>query len=623
MEEWVGAKWHKLVTRLADDNFWAAHVSLDEMRREIGLLFRAGGGAAQKRLAAADASQKVVANRKFWAKIAGTGTKAALATSESDVLALPPFLAIFDDKALNQQAFLWLAALASAEDLVDSKMSWIAKNVFLTNQVFQQFPGLKKSYKTLCLAHLKQRPNPAHLKGSARQSEEKIQAALVNLTTPEDSESIAQSAVYPVYLWLNFKDSPVTLPSQKNQKTPKNRDNTESEIEGEDKTRRRAKSVKKDDNKAPFVMFFRAESLLSWAEFMNINRADDDDKNPDALKYAADMPELAIDKNGEKAASRFRFDLDLPAAEQDDAILKGGILLPEWDWKRAVLKPDFCAVELLEYQGSAEFHLTPEIKQLSRRIQKKLEILRALPQKRFKEEDGDEIDLDAWLRFSADKKSGQQIETPRVFINKIKAERSFSSLLLADLSLSTDAYVYCKKPDGTQYSRKIIDIIREALFIFGQALNAARDPFAILGFSSVKREHIRIHPLKKFEEAWAAPIFKRLAGIKPGYYTRMGAAVRYATTLFKNRPERQRLFLILTDGKPNDLDVYEGRYGLEDTKMAIIEARRAGVIPFCVTIDEAAHDYLPMLFGENRYILVHQAEDLVHKLAQIYAHFAR
>jgi nitric oxide reductase NorD protein len=55
--------------------------------------------------------------------------------------------------------------------------------------------------------------------------------------------------------------------------------------------------------------------------------------------------------------------------------------------------------------------------------------------------------------------------------------------------------------------------------------------------------------------------------------------------------------LILTDGKPNDLDQYEGRYGIEDTRVAIHEARQKGLTPFCVTIDEKAGDYLPHLFG--------------------------
>jgi len=89
------------------------------------------------------------------------------------------------------------------------------------------------------------------------------------------------------------------------------------------------------------------------------------------------------------------------------------------------------------------------------------------------------------------------------------------------------------------------------------------------------------------------------------------------------RPERQRLLLILTDGKPNDLDVYEGRYGLEDTRQAVQEARAAGLTPLCITIDEAAHDYLPMLFGQNGYVLVHRPQDLVHRLAAIHAGFMR
>jgi len=68
--------------------------------------------------------------------------------------------------------------------------------------------------------------------------------------------------------------------------------------------------------------------------------------------------------------------------------------------------------------------------------------------------------------------------------------------------------------------------------------------------------------------------------------------------------------LLLTDGKPNDLDIYEGRYGLEDTRMALQEARRKGLKPFCVTIDDKAEDYLPRLFGQNGWVLVKKAEEL-------------
>jgi nitric oxide reductase NorD protein len=188
-------------------------------------------------------------------------------------------------------------------------------------------------------------------------------------------------------------------------------------------------------------------------------------------------------------------------------------------------------------------------------------------------------------------------------------------LLLADLSLSTDAY-------ATQTAR-VIDVIREALYVFGEALTASGDPFEMLGFSSVRRQNVRIQHLKGFDEPWNAASRDRVGAIKPGYYTRMGAAIRMATERLRQRPERQRLLLILTDGKPNDLDVYEGRYGLEDTRHAVQAARAAGLIPFCITIDESAHDYLPTLFGQQGYALVHRPQDLVGRLATVYTRFMR
>lgn len=46
-----------------------------------------------------------------------------------------------------------------------------------------------------------------------------------------------------------------------------------------------------------------------------------------------------------------------------------------------------------------------------------------------------------------------------------------------------------------------------------------------------------------------------------------------------------RSLLFLSDGKPDDLDLYEDRYGIEGTRKNIQEARDLDVRPFCVTID--------------------------------------
>jgi len=141
----------------------------------------------------------------------------------------------------------------------------------------------------------------------------------------------------------------------------------------------------------------------------------------------------------------------------------------------------------------------------------------------------------------------------------------------------------------------------------------------VLGFSSVRRQHVRIHALKRFDECWGTVTRDRVGAIKPGYYTRMGAAIRYATRQLGQRTEKQRLLLLLTDGKPNDLDHYEGRFGLEDTRHAVQAARAAGLHPFCITIDEHAADYLPYLFGHQGYTLVHRPHELVGKLTQLVA----
>ena len=159
--------------------------------------------------------------------------------------------------------------------------------------------------------------------------------------------------------------------------------------------------------------------------------------------------------------------------------------------------------------------------------------------------------------------------------------------------------------------------------VFAPDPAATGDPFEMVGFSSVRRQHVRIQHLKGFDEGWNERVRARVGAIRPGYYTRMGAAIRDATTRLGARPERQRLLLVLTDGKPNDIDVYEGRYGLEDTSHAVRQAREAGLTPFCVTIDREAHDYLPMLFGSQGYALVHRPQDLVSRLAQAWVTLAR
>jgi nitric oxide reductase NorD protein len=523
-------------------------------------------------------------------------------------LALPPTVAVFNDVALNRSLYLWLAGMAA---LIEPTGDWMADNIRATEAVLVRFPGFRERHHALLLAQQAMRPPVGRLKGRALAAELSVQRALSGERLA-GALLVSAHEVAPVWLWLEACE---TVGEPVHRADPKRPAHGDRQAPASDARRRRAQAVSDDRDKAPLMMFFRAESVLSWGEFIKVNRATDDDPDGNASNVANDMDLLAIAPDGTSAASRVKFDLDLPSAAADDRPLGPGQRFPEWDFRRNALLPDHCALQTF-LAKPAELYVPPvALKAMAKRVRRRLEILRAVNGRSRGQSEGDDIDLDAWVRYRVDKLSSPSSEAPPVFVRRVRTGRSLATLLLADLSLSTDAY-------ATQTAR-VIDVIRDALYVFGEALSAGGDPFEMLGFSSVRRHNVRIQHLKSFDEPWNAVVRDRVGAIKPGYHTRMGAAIRLATERLSQRPERQRLMLILTDGKPNDLDVYEGRYGLEDTRHAVHAARTAGLIPFCITIDEAAHAYLPMLFGQQGYVLVHRPQDLVVRLATVYTRFMR
>ena len=612
MEEWVGRQWHRFISRAADQQHAAAAVHLPQMQRAIGMLFRAAGGATTVRLAPA-CEARVGGPRGWLQRVAGSGTHAATGRLEPDALSLPPVIAVFTQAELNRALYLWLAALAAQ---VQPTGDWLADNQRATAAALRQFPGLRERNAQLLQAQLALRPDVATLRGALANAEALVQRALRGEPLPAP-HAVQPGDVAPVWLWLDTAPPSGTSPARE----PANdgqANTTPRQPSAQDARRRKAEGVQDERGKAPLLMFFRAESILSWGEFIKVNRASDDDEDGNAVAAANDMDTLAIAPDGQTAASRVKFDLDLPSAAADDQPLdaaQAALLLPEWDYRKASLLPEHCAVQTLVAGAPETYAPPPALRQIARRVRRRMEVLRAGMGRLRAQPDGDEIDLDAWVRHRVDAAQAPHSEAPAVYTRRVRSERSLATLLLADLSLSTDAY-------ATNTAR-VIDVIREALFVFGEALHASGDPFEMLGFSSVRRQHVRLQHLKSFDESWSTAARNRVGAIKPGYYTRMGAAIRAATLRLQARPERQRLLLILTDGKPNDLDIYEGRYGLEDTRHAVQAARAAGLTPFCVTIDEAAHAYLPQLFGQHGYALVHRPQELVQRLAAVHAQLTR
>jgi nitric oxide reductase NorD protein len=384
------------------------------------------------------------------------------------------------------------------------------------------------------------------------------------------------------------------------------------------KSRRKhaAERTETPDGKDGFLMMFRAESLFSWTEYINVNRPQDEEDDIESAALAAvDMDSMTVARDGETSVAKLRFDLDLPPAGEDDTPQGEGIPLPEWDYTKQIMQPDYCLLQEFVSPHAHPCELPPQLRRTARRLRSQFQALAPTRTWLKGQQDGEEIDIDAWVRQEADLLSGAHADSRSVYRAQVNQQRDLACLLLADLSLSTDAY-------ASDHAR-VIDVIRDSLFLFSEALSATGDRFAMYGFSSLKRGNVRFNRLKSFDERYDSLARGRIQTIKPGYYTRMGAAIRQANALLAKQPQRQRLLLLLTDGKPNDLDRYEGRYGIEDTRMALHEARQQGLRPFCVTIDNEANEYLPHLFGAGGYAVIRKPEDLPKELPLLYAQMTR
>ncbi len=622
MEEFVGGLWHRFITKMAEKSYPEAAVALAEVEKSAGIVFRALGGDPGLRVAQA-ARTEHGARRRFLQRLAGSGEKVSHATVDGETLSLPPSIAFFPEKSLNRDLYFWLIALASrisgdsptplpSERDANPETAWLKANQDATLATLARFPGLASRYQRLVQASLALRLPAEKLPPEEAAREAALRSALlepgsIHSLPPAGKKSRPLAAV-PLWLYPSVD----SLPATPDKDAPEDIARTQGGKEEEGaKKRHKAQKEEMPTDKSGMVLHFRAESLLSWGEYVKVNRHTDEDENPDAARAAEDMNQLAVARDTRDTASKVRFDLDLPSASEDDTPLGEGILLPEWDWKKRILRPDHCRVQWFTARHAPPLPIPERLARTAKRLRSQFASL--TPARRWLKDqpEGAEPDVDACVRDTADRLAGIRGDAQGHYLSQVRKERDLACLVLADLSLSTDAYV-----SNTQ---RVIDVIRDSLLLFAEALSATGDRFGLYGFSSLKREHVRFQHIKEFDAPFDANARGRIAALKPGYYTRMGAAIRQATSLLEKQPSALRLLLILSAGKPNDLDSYEGRYGIEDTRMALIEARDKGLRPFCVTIDKEGAAYLPHLFGPAGYTIIRRPEELPARLPLLYA----
>lgn len=277
---------------------------------------------------------------------------------------------------------------------------------------------------------------------------------------------------------------------------------------------------------------------------------------------------------------------------------------PEWDYRRGDYRRPGATVRLLPPAlGPADW----EARTLERHrglvagIRRQFEQLRARRQRLYRRLDGDDIDLAACVESEADFRAGLP-RAQALYQQQRPARRELALLLLIDVSGSTDSWV--------AQQLRVIDVEREALLLVSIALQGLCEPYAIQAFSGEGPGGVTVRELKSFAEPHGEPVARRIAALEPEHYTRAGAALRHATATLLRQDAQHRLLLLLSDGKPNDVDEYEGRYGVEDMRQAVAEARCHGISCFCLTIDRQAADYLPAVFGARQYALLQEPSRL-------------
>ena len=292
---------------------------------------------------------------------------------------------------------------------------------------------------------------------------------------------------------------------------------------------------------------------------------------------------------------------------------------PEWDYQMQLERPEWCTVlEKRAKSGTLETinEIVAKHKPIIGRLKFLIDALQPQGMQRLrKQEDGDEIDLNAAVRAMIEMRMGEQPD-PRIMMRNVRNVRDLSVLLLIDLSESTNDPVLGS--DST-----VLQLAREATVLLADALDKIGDPFAIHGFDSNGRHDVEYFRYKDFGASYNDQAKSRLAGMSGQLSTRMGAAIRHAGSILKRQPSNKKLLLVITDGEPADNDVRDPQYLRYDARKAVEELTQAGIAPYCLSLDPRADQYVSRIFGAKNYVVLDHVQRLPEKLPILYMGLTR
>ncbi len=320
----------------------------------------------------------------------------------------------------------------------------------------------------------------------------------------------------------------------------------------------------------------------------------------------------------------------------------------EWDFRANDYKPRWCRVvqRWLEEGDESFFQKTLESHSaLVAQTRKQFELLRPeLFRKIRRLYDGEDFDLDTLIEYAVDRRA-RSTPDDKLYWRRNKVERDVAVAFLLDMSASTDEEIVRRDrrddddfdDDPRKYltwwaqkrarelqnpPKRIIDLEKESTVLLMEALETIGDTYGIYGFSGYGRENVEFYVIKDLAEPFSDRVKKRIDKIVPIRSTRMGPAIRHTISKLEQHDAKVKILFLVSDGRPQDhgygRDRTEKEYAIHDTKMALNEAKRKGIVPFCLTVDRAGHDYLKTMCEDIGYEVVADIESLPSRLPTLY-----
>ncbi|MCO5233582.1 MAG: VWA domain-containing protein [Chitinophagales bacterium] len=436
------------------------------------------------------------------------------------------------------------------------------------------------------------------------------------LQLPKDKKSQGWEVSWLYGKWMK-NSSPEELESLKN--LDDNRAGVFNKVEA--KTSLNARAVEEIESliidkkqQEDYVMLHNFEKIESAEEFngnwRDFDGTDDLEEHQDALEEMNMKYTVRVD---DTVHSVYQADFveNTSIAESAEVDEKGFHLkYDEWDYKKNKYLVDFCKIypktqvksDAIYYKNTITRYkstLNHLRKMLANVNNRQLQVKRQIQ--------GEHFDLDALTDLLVDVHSKISPDE-RVYITKRKKEKDIAILLLLDLSLSSDGYAA---------GRRVIDVEKEVSILFGEILNEYNIDFAIDGFYSKTRHHTSYLTMKEFNDDWNSAKLK-IGAVEPSGYTRIGAALRHGGVRLDKISSQNKWIILLSDGKPNDYDKYEGQHGLHDVKQALRELNKRQINSYALAIESQAKYYLPQMFGLNHYQILSSTESLLQSLTKLY-----